>query len=139
MREIKFRGKCLDGGEWVYGDYHHRVGGVHCIIDIQPDSQGKVVYVVIQVDADTVGQFTGLSDYDRAEIFEGDIVKYSYTHPVDIGSFDGPKEQEETVIGAVEYRNGCFFIGVYDIGSFDIDGMEIIGNIHDNPELLETE
>ena len=130
MREIKFRAKRLDNGEWVLGDLHLYTPYPH--IHFGFGNRAKI-------DPDTIGQFTGLSDYDRVEIFEGDIVKCSYTHPVDIGSFDGPKEQEETVIGAVEYRNGCFFIGVYDIGCFDIDEMEVIGNIHDNPELLKTE
>lgn len=135
MREIKFRGKRTDNGEWVYGYAAKFVHGLIPVIleDTEDGIESR------KINPHTVGQFTGLSDYDGAEIFEGDIVKCSYTHPVDIGSFDGPNEQEETVIGAVEYRNGCFFIGVYDIGSFDIDEMEIIGNIHDNPELLKTE
>ena len=134
MREIKFRGKTRNG-KWVYGyaaKFAH--GSVPVILEDTEDgiTPRKII-------PDTVGQFTGLCDYDRTEIFEGDIVKCSYSRPVDIGSFDGPKEQEETVIGAVEYRNGCFFIGVYDIGSFDIDETEVIGNIYDNPELLKTE
>lgn len=135
MREINFRGKRIDNGEWVYGFVLFNKDKSEAVIAKLTDTESVCEYVF----PDTVGQFTGLSDYDRADIFEGDIVKCSYTHPVGIGSFDGPKEQEETVIGAVEYRNGCFFIGVYDIGSFDIDEMELIGNIHDNPELLKTE
>lgn len=137
MREIKFRGKRLDNGEWVYGDYHHRAGGVHCIIDMQPDFQGKVEYVIIQVDAETVGQFTGLRDYDGKEIFEGDIVKCCYMIP-EWGWSGGAEEKEEEVIGAVEYRRGDFCIGEYPIVGFQENEMEVIGNIYDNSELLKN-
>lgn len=125
MREIKFRGKRLDSGEWVYGDYHRRAGGVHCIIDMQPDSQGKVKYVIIQVDAETVGQFTGLHDKNGKEIYEGDIVRY------DMGG-----ECE------VSYCIGGGFAG-FDLSpafhdEHQLTDVEVIGNIHDNPELLKT-
>lgn len=126
MREIKFRGKTLDNGEWVYGDYHHRAGGVHCIIDMQPDFQGKVEYVIIQVDAETVGQFAGLHDKNGKEIYEGDIVRY------DMGG-----ECE------VSYCIGGGFAG-FDLSpafhnEHQLKDVEVIGNIHDNPELLKTE
>ena len=132
MREIKFRGKRLDNGEWVYGDYHRRAGGVHCVIDMQPDFQGKVEYVVIQVDADTVGQFTGLHDKNGKEIYEGDIVvidgiirgcvRYNARYwRYEIATADEPLENERIPSGRPEE---CWMV---------------IGNIHDNPELLITE
>ena len=151
MREIKFRGKRIDNGEWVSGDYHSRVGGVHCIIDIQPDFQGKVEYVIIQVDADTVGQFTGLHDKNGKEIYEGDIVLNK-----EIGGYG------MEYVGIVRYYEEDCRFGIdttainkftkrvlFSVGESIInDGhctitytneYEVLGNTHDNPELLKTE
>ena len=132
MREIKFRGKRLDNGEWVYGDYHRRAGGVHCIIAMEPDEQGKVCYVVNQVDPKTVGQYTGLLDKNGKEIYEVDIVSMSYA------SF------ETTVVikFSIEYRRGLFACvgdeGVYALRDCNgVADIEVIGNIHDSPELLK--
>lgn len=140
MREIKFRGKRLDNGEWVYGDYHHRAGGVHCIIDMQPDFQGKVVYVVIQVDAETVGQFTGLRDKNGKEIYEGDIVKWILTMP-EVSVNGGYEEYDTEEIGEIKWDEGALQLGEYCAAGFAYeseDYAEIIGNVHDNPELLES-
>lgn len=141
MREIKFRGKRLDNGEWVYGDYHYRVGGVHCIIDMQPDFQGKVAYVVNQVDSETVGQFTGLHDKNGKEIYEGDIVKWILTMP-GVGVNGGYDEYETEEIGEIQWDAGALHLGEYCAAGFAYDSedyAEIIGNIHDNPESLKTE
>lgn len=132
MRKIKFRGKHIGNGEWVYGVYHHREGGVHYIIDMQPDSQGRVTCVLIQVDADTVGQFTGLHDKSGEEIYEGDIVaiagvikgyvRYNARYwRYEIATADEPLENERIPSGRPEE---CWMV---------------IGNIHDSPELLKTE
>lgn len=133
MREIKFRGKRLDNGEWVYGDYHHRAGGVHCIIDMQPDFQGKVVYVVIQVAPDTIGQFTGLHDKNGKEIYEGDIiVSEDYSHARhDVRYIDDEAMYVAMIIDSslMEY---CYIRQSW----IDKFSKKIIGNIHDNPELL---
>lgn len=139
MREIKFRGKRLDNGEWVYGDYHHRAGGVHCIIDMQPNAQGKVVYFVIQVDAETVGQFTGLHDKNGKDIYEGDIVKWILTMPA-VSENGGYGEYETEEIGKIKWDAAALQFGGYCAAGFAYeseDYAEIIGNVHDNPELLE--
>lgn len=124
MRTINFRGKRVDNGEWVYGDYHYRAGGVHCIIVMQPNDQGKVVYVVNQVAPDTVGQFTGLHDKNGEEIYEGDV--YRFEHPDSVNE--------------VSYSIGGGFAGFDFSPSFSdentLTDVEVIGNIHDNPELL---
>lgn len=125
MREIKFRGKRLDNGEWVYGDYHHRAGGTHCIIDMQPNFQGKVVYVVIQVDAETVGQFIGLRDKNGKEIYFGDIVRNKYGDTGKVVWFPDCSIR-------IDWGGG-------DIHFIDLDlELEVVGNIYDNPELLES-
>lgn len=124
-REIKFRGQQVDNGEWVYGDYHHRAGGVKCIIRMEPDDNGKAVYIVHQVNPDTVGQFTGLLDKNGKEIYFDDIVRNKYG---DIGC----------VIWFPDWSLRVDW-GGGDIHFIDPEwGLEVIGNIHDNPELLHT-
>ena len=126
MRETKFRGKCLDNGEWIYGDL------VHTIKDtlILPTDEGWNQYAV---DPATVGQYTGVKGKDDGkEIYEGDIVDMEvfgeediYFHcPVLIIFIDGAfhiAEDEESVWAPI--CNICI--------------SEVIGNIHDNPELIE--
>lgn len=124
MREILFRGKF--GNEWKYG-----------FLSIEP--QGLVIQEpyknnssnVWHIDADTVGQYTGLTDKNGTKIFEGDIVKYG-----------------DTVHNVVfEQRNGTAYFGlVYStletlsFGYYqDLKQIEVIGNIYDDPELLGDE
>ena len=124
MRTIKFRGKRLDNGELVYGDYHRRAGNVHTIIAMEPDKYGKVFYAVNQVIPDTVGQFTGLLDKNGKEIYFGDIVRNKYG---DMGSVIWFSDWSIRV----DWGGG-------DIHFIDPEwGLEVISNIHDNPELLK--
>ena len=133
MREIVFCGKRTDNGEWVEGWYIHTKRH-HCIITGCIDD-GYVVYghyasdvAMYVVDPVTVGQYTGLKDKNGKRIFEGDIV-------------DILTENEE--IGVVEYEDGGFLVSA---DGFCVDfhaningtDLEIIGNIHDNGELMEV-
>lgn len=127
MREIKFRGKRLDNGEWVVGSYIEAENRDRSIAhQIIPYKAGLVVR---EVDPATVGQFTGLKDKNGKEIYEGDILT-----------------DEFESIGVVEWRDGAFVVNFADIDFFQIADcfddfyqMWSIGNIHDNPELLKTE
>ncbi len=118
MREILFRGQ-TDKGEWVQGDLFQVFDDGFFIHDRRCHS--------VKVIPETIGQYTGLTDKNGTKIFEGDIV-------------DILTENEE--IGVVAYNDGGFLV---EADSFcvtfqdNINGtdVEIIGNIHDNPELLK--
>lgn len=115
MREIKFRGR-TPSGKWVYGDLHIRTVHPH----IHSDPLSKYI-----IDPDTVGQFIGLYDINDKEIYFGDIVRNKYGD-----------------IGSVIWFSDCSIRidwGGGDIHFIDPDwGLEVIGNIHDNPELLDS-
>lgn len=128
MREILFRGKHMSGGVWCEGNLAVRKDGI-CIIT--PDDTPCGVYG--QVDPDTVGQFTDLTDKNGTKIFEGDIVK------IDIAGL---------IFNAVcKFHSGSFglvwhYMGVDRWQAFTSMchvEYEVIGNIHDNPELMEGE
>ena len=133
MREILFRGKRINNGEWVEGFY---IGGVyHEICDIKSTTFHRV-----EVDPNTVGQYTGLKDKNGKRIFEGDKVVYpdstGYSSYDDYN--DGVVDYDEEALRF--YFTNRWFVEMED---FDVvDGMmvdvEVIGNIHDNPELLEV-
>jgi uncharacterized phage protein (TIGR01671 family) len=136
MREIKFRGKRLDDGEWVYGDYHRRAGGVHCIIAMEPDEQGKVVYIVHQVNPATVGQFTGLLDKNGKEIYDGDIIRSDCGNGEVrhlISFFDIIASFVAEMLPDNGINDYCTLSQAWILKY----NKEVIGNIHDNPELLE--
>lgn len=112
MRTIKFRGKSLNTGMWVYGDLQHK---------------DKRAFVEYEVYPATVGQYTGLQDKNAREVYEGDVLTDKFES-----------------IGVVEWQNGCFVVNFGDIDVFQISDcfddsyqMWVIGNIHDNPELLK--
>ena len=130
MREILFRGKTV-GGEWVYGDLLH--DGFDYDVAIW-EIETKLVTEVIP---ETVGQFTGLTDKNGKKIFEGDIVKDFIPFNFTIG---GKKEFEENVY-VVEYCvQKCGFKPFCETDYYGqpiIEECKVIGNIHDNPELLE--
>ena len=126
-REILFRGK-TSAGEWVEGYYLNRSNekeDIHCIMEKYPATVGK------RVIPETVGQFTGLYDKNGKKIFEGDIIKYPYHKSYNVIAF------ENGAFGYTTKRFECF--RSFDDGEDGIaaDLAEVIGNIHDNPELLK--
>lgn len=136
MREIKFRGKRLDNGEWVYG-YAAKFAHDSVPVILEDTENGITPRKIIP---ETVCQFTGLHDKNGREIYEGDIVKWILTMP-EVGVNGGYEEYETEEIGEIKWDAGALQLGDYCAAGFAYeseDYADIIGNIHDNPELLES-
>lgn len=132
MREILFRGKRLDNGEWVIG-----------FITAACDCAGRLYFIEqpaldlddcnhsYEVDFTTIGQYTSMLDKNGIKIFEGDIVDFSDRSDGDdygVVIYDENETEFE-----IEYDNICKSLGGY----YYSKGIEVIGNIYDNPELLK--
>lgn len=122
MRTIKFRGKRLDNGEWIYGSYVPHYDFFGTIKDEMIDENGYL----FEADTATVGQYTGLKDKNGKEIYEDDILL-----------------DESGAYAVVCYSMGSFcvdFVEGFDLQYFTEGIHEICyvaGNVHDNPELLK--
>ena len=123
MREILFRGKRTDNGEWIYGLPHYILDDEIEFICVT----GKIYPNCFKVIPETVGQFTGLVDKNGVRIFEGDIVR-AFTR------------FSEIYVSSVAYHDGTFWFKNWSWTKFlfKFEKVEVIGNIHDNPELFET-
>ena len=127
MREIKFRGKRLDNGEWVYGYYFIEERDIEDGIiwrDI-PQIQQRYGdhFQYFDVDLATVGQYTGLKNKNGKEIYEGDVVRL----------FGG-----EYCQGYYEHDQTIVVKSAYDIVAMEeSENVQLLGNIWDNPELLK--
>lgn len=137
-KEIMFRGKHVDSGKWIYGYYVEQYGSHKIYLPNGLDSRGFRFYHVVPA---TVGQFTGFYDINGVPIYEGDIVDVLF----DVG-----------YIGVSALRMGKSYVVFFD-GMFQkckitgnicercytlfitSDRHTVIGNIHDNPELLEPD
>lgn len=150
MRDIKFRGQMetTKGKKWVYGNYYK--------VKSFFDDKEKVYIGVIRgnhlqdlaIDENTLGQYTGLKDQNGKEIYEGDIIEFSYD--TFTGNFDTKIGK-----GTIEFISGAFYIKPFEIEdkkikdieneewfllySVNKDALEVIGSIYDNSELLEAE
>jgi uncharacterized phage protein (TIGR01671 family) len=146
MRTIKFRGKCCHSDAWVFGDLEVNRLDERTLIHTYYDD--KRYHYQCDVRADTVGQFTGLYDKNGNEIYEGDILrypakdKYQEENFVSFEVFWHDNDCADNHVGwQIDRRHfhGCI-CGTFDISTFlprYTKKMVIIGNIHDNPELLE--
>lgn len=140
MRQIKFRGKRADNGEWVYGDLENNraksVARIHSY-----DGDGNYIGQNV-VDAESIGQFTGLHDIKGDEIYEGDILDsktsdfapngYSFICKwIDSGF---ALIYQGRTYGVKERNN---WMNKYPLCQKNVEDLIIRGNVFDNPELLK--
>ena len=126
-----YHGKRKDNGEWIYWNIYGelcRLSGKRACLSI-PNKSGESCYYYVHqikqlIDPETIGEYTGLTDKNGKRIFEGDILLYCGVQNV-----------------VVSFENGQFVINHYAINLLKARNAEseVIGNIHDNPELLEVE
>lgn len=141
MREILFRGKRVDNGEWVEGSYIEHEHAIEWVENVSDD--GLTIFSEgANVIPETVGQYTGLTDKNGKKIFEGYIIKcYRYANGKD------GKLVFENLVVVWDDMDACFALAEVGAGHIsywyndyqmdDTHEFEVIGNIHDNPELLE--
>lgn len=134
MRTIKFRGKSLATGEWLYGS-HFNDGAEDYILP--PHPSGAIDYEDYQVDQNTVGQFTGLCDKNGKEIYEGDIIQgeYEYKHLIRYTEEDArfTATLVDCVGDKISERCNAGDVTQKWINEFN---KVVIGNALDNPELI---
>ena len=145
-REILFRGKRPDNGEWFYGDLSHHLDGTP-FIRYWMGTPGNKTYRSIEVSLDTVGQYTGLKDRTDRRIFEGDIIE-SQSAYVDL------RGNETGRMCVTRYKIEWYKSGWVEHKVFDFRGRfipvrrglndricnnfrSVVGNIYDNPELMK--
>ena len=132
MRQIKFRGKSVGTGEWLFGNLF-KFGiqpptNVPCICPCVPTWKDAVD--IYNVHENTVGQFTGVCDMDGKEIYEGDVLV-----------IEGIKTDRYSKVWWKDARF-TFYVGLSPISAYLLEkgrlkNFRVAGNIYDNPELKE--
>ena len=144
MREILFRGKRSDTGEWIYGDLRQDkdletayIGGWDYFTADYALQREPFEY---PISPETVGQYTGLTDKNGNRIFDGDVLKMEIK-----SNYINPLQAPLVFIGVCKFKDGAFGFskqraGIEEFTAFSSTTynveFEIIGNIHDNADLL---
>ena len=124
MREIEYKGKRKDTNEWVYG-YFWKAFGEHFFI--KSLTKDKKSYADFEIKPETLGQFTGLYDKKHNKIYEGDIVVLND----DAYELFTIKWDEKTAAFIFESEDLS-----YSFDNYSGHDLEVIGNIHDNPNII---
>lgn len=152
MRQVKFRARRADDGAWVYGDLSHTQK--ICSVEEGARTSRCAVPVIrisnYDVDEDTIGMSTGLFDENGTEIFEGDIVDWTFFYTRGFGG--GAVVCDTLVRGCIDWQQGGFILsvikndfecaGYYPLSSLNTDtesDVTVIGNRFDNPDMAEIQ
>ena len=128
-REILFRGFNEKNNKWLHG-YFFVNRGKHFVVEDEIQTDPLVNWTDFVVNTDTIGQYTGLKDKNEKEIYEGDIVTISNNLKAVVIWFNGSfRFKDELSCKATYFDDIGIVIRDYDVC--------IIGNIHDNPELIK--
>lgn len=124
MREIKFRGKSLKTGEWIYGQYIlNPANDKAFIVKGWLPLQG---WHITEIDPKTLGQYIGLHDKNSVEIYEKDVMKL------------GAISRQYFEVKVNDFHGYRFYLGEEAITRADAEYGEVIGNVTEHPELLEA-
>ncbi|EAG2929911.1 hypothetical protein M0921_003025 [Listeria monocytogenes] len=135
MREIEFRGKAIHPnsleqivGSWAYGGiFENKI--ISRNLDMDSHYHGFISE--IEIDIKTIGQYTGLKDKNGKKIFEGDIVNCKFFDRM-VGDIAGVINFIDCVWAVSDFKNKRLYQLI------DVDNIEVIGNIYENPELMEV-
>ena len=151
MREIKFRAKRIDNGEWVEGGILHQTDYYGDKVDkyFIIDGTYTVDYDIgeaFEVDENTVCQYTGLKDKNEKEVYEGDIIKHLFredTAVIKFGKYHNVFDSQESYHYGfyVDWQTKNTKNTRKDLGYWIeiLENSNVIGNIFDNPELLDVD
>ena len=131
MREILFRGKRADNGEWIEGCFLDR-NNIGIFYDDTEESDCAVH--IFSVISETVGQYTGLTDKNGKKIFEGDIIE-TPDRLVKVVWFEGNAQFD---LHFIRYTDEVAITNFKGIHMRDLKEYEVIGNIYDNKEILDV-
>lgn len=147
---IEFRGKRIDNGEWIYGGYHRHLKRTPSPIGDtikEKDWQSLIIQSgfsdwnmpkpinYFEVDSKTVVQFTGLKDKNNKKIYTNDIIEIKYANDESVHKFKVYYDYENAYYSLKEI--GCDNLDV--LCGWSQSQLEVIGNVFDNPELLDEE
>ena len=139
MREIEFRGKIIDNSKWVYGDL---IENIDCCKIREKEKVIKQIAKSYVVDEETLGQYTGLKDKNGTKIFDGDIViwenidDFDKTHKSSAFEITFDNKYFYSYVASRDFGKGCVL--QFNFNDIRNKNIEVIGNIYDNPELLEV-
>ena len=156
MREVKFRGYDLEDKRWRYGAYIKHIYVTPCMFTCEEEAENfykehtkhliafdgfsdwwmpRGIDVCTSIDPKSIGQFTGLIDRNKKEIFEGDLIKFTSLIPV-----NDKLCKLEAKVGEVVFEECAFWLKFKDEAMLLwVEGIEyeVVGNIYENPELWE--
>lgn len=135
MQEILFRGKRVDNGEWIKSDSIMQIKGQNPRLWVEHEGWVEVI-------PETVRQYIGLKDKNGTKIFKGDICKLKTGDICTITFYGGCFSFFNVKFGNIPLNDTEFGVVEYDrkVGITNrATDIEVIGNIHDNPELLEVD